>query len=293
MEKQKIIVLAAGSLGDCLLTLPALQYLQSSTPVSVAGTAPYRALGADLLGVQEILPLEQILQNLLVNDFDAVWNQYSDVYLFFKESDDKILKKFKEFPRLKIHQPSKSFEAFLQEARWAAEYWLEAAAGKALPPDSPFRLSKLKIDDSMRKRGESILISLGMSSPLVIHPGSGSPAKNAPLSFFRNAAERAVKESQKQVLVIWGEAEEKYIDQIRETFADLKDVVVLKSPLDLRDLAAVLSQSAVFLGNDSGVTQLASACGLRTFAVFSSTDSRIWGPQEAVILEAMKNFYKN
>ncbi len=291
LEKQKTIVLTAGSLGDCLLTLPALQFLQSSAPVTVAGTFPYSSLGADLMGVQEILSLEKVLQNLMTNGPDPFWSYYSDAYLFFKEPDDNILKKILEIPGLKIHQSAKTFDEFLKEARWAAEYWLETAAGKSLPPDSPFRLSKLRIGDAMRKKGETILSSLGLSAPLVIHPGSGSPAKNAPLSFFRNAAERAVKESQKQVLVVWGEAEEKNIDQIRKAFGDLKDVQVLNQPLELRDLAAVFSQSAVFLGNDSGVTQLASACGLRTFAVFSSTDSRIWGPQEAIILEAMKNLY--
>jgi ADP-heptose:LPS heptosyltransferase len=93
--------------------------------------------------------------------------------------------------------------------------------------------------------------------------------------------------------VVWGEAEEKNILEIRQTFAGLKGVLVLPAPLALRDLAAVFSQSAAYLGNDSGVTQLASACGLRTFAGFNSTDTRIWAPQQAVILAAMKSLYSS
>jgi ADP-heptose:LPS heptosyltransferase len=91
--------------------------------------------------------------------------------------------------------------------------------------------------------------------------------------------------------VLWGEAEENNLAAIRKAFSGLDGVHVLSTILSLQDLAAVLSQSAAYLGNDSGVTQLASACGLRTFAVFGSTDPRIWGPQQAIILAAMQNIF--
>ena len=93
--------------------------------------------------------------------------------------------------------------------------------------------------------------------------------------------------------MVWGEAEDKNIQEIRKTFAGMKDVLVLPSPINLRDLAGVFSQSTAYLGNDSGVTQLASACGLRTFAVFNTTDTHIWAPQQAVILAAMKSLYSS
>ena len=153
----------------------------------------------------------------------------------------------------------------------------------------PFRQSKLQIGEGLHQKGAEILASLGLSFPLVIHPGSGSPLKNAPLTFFRNAAERAGAESQKQVLVVWGEAEEKNLKEIQEAFRGLDHVRLLLEPLPLKLLAAVFSQSAAYLGNDSGVTQLAAACGLRTFAVFNSTDARVWAPQaNAIILSMLK-----
>src|SRR5258708_39561673 len=45
MNKNPVLVLAAGSLGDSLLTLPALRLLQSRASVTVAGTSPYLSLG--------------------------------------------------------------------------------------------------------------------------------------------------------------------------------------------------------------------------------------------------------
>jgi ADP-heptose:LPS heptosyltransferase len=294
MEKQAALVLAAGSLGDALLTLPALRLLQSRTDVTVAGTTPYLSLGSRLLGIHEAVPLEPLLQALLStapleSSSQKFLTRFHEIFIFFKEKDNVILEKLAALSEIQVHFPQKSFAEFLKEARWAAEYWLETAFSCPLSPDSPFRQAKLLIDENLQERGREILRSLDISLPLIIHPGSGSPSKNAPLSFFRTAAERAGAESGKQVLVVWGEAEEKNIKDIRQAFSGLDHVKVLPDVLPLKDLASVFSQSVAYLGNDSGITQLASACGLRTFAVFNSTDSSIWGPQaNFIILNMLK-----
>ena len=294
MEKQSILVLAAGSLGDALLTLPALRLLQSRAEVTVAGTAPYPSLGADLLGIHAVVPLDPLLQALLSpSPVDPKHQEFltgfRDIYLFFKEKDGVLLEKLAALSGAQVHCPAQTFGEFLKESRWAAEYWLETAFACPLSPESPFRQAKLQIDAALRQRGAFILNSLSVVAPLVIHPGSGSPAKNAPLSFFRNAAERAAKESAKQVLVVWGEAEQQSLPALKEAFSGMPQVKLLPEILPLRDLAAVFSQSSAYLGNDSGVTQFASACGLRTFAVFNTTDARIWGPQADFILLSMLN----
>lgn len=293
MSQPSALVLAAGSLGDAILTLPALQCLQSKSPVTVAGTLPYQALGAPLLGIKEAGPLDALLQALYAGPLSesdrGFLAGFQDIYVFFKEKDDSLLEKLAAVGGPKVSFPPKPFREFLKEGRWAADYWLQAVLGDPLPEDCPWRQAKLNLDEGMKKRGLEILRSLGLSSPLVIHPGSGSPTKNAPLDFFRTAAERAAAESGKNVLVVWGEAEQKDLAAIRQAFAGLKDVGVVPQTLSLRDLVAVFSQSSAYLGNDSGVTQLASACGLRTFAVFNSTDARVWGPHaNSIILSALQ-----
>lgn len=292
MEKQATLVLSAGSLGDALLTLPALRLLQSRAEVTVAGTAPYQSLGAELLGITRTVPLEPLLQSLLsTSPLDspqqAFLKGFHDIYVFLKEKDGVLLEKLAANSGSQVHFPPQLFEEFLKESRWAAEYWLETAFACPLSPDSPFRQAKLQMDAAVHQRGMNLLNSMGLAAPLVIHPGSGSPSKNAPLSFFRDAAERAGTESEKQVLVVWGEAEQKNLGAIRETFAGMGHVKVLPEILPLKDLAAIFSRSTAYLGNDSGVTQLASACGLRTFAVFNTTDARVWGPQADFILLSM------
>ena len=296
MRKSKtVLVLAAGSLGDALLTLPALRYLSAGNEATVAGTSPYNSLGAGLLGLQRVIPLDPLLQILYSTGDDSsqrdFWRAFDEIFVFFKDKDAAILEKLAALSGAQVRFPSKPFSEFLQEGRWAAEYWLETAASEPVPYDSPYRQTKLKMDEKFQARGRELLAELPLKNPFVIHPGSGSRAKNAPLDFFRTAAERAVKESKKEVLVIWGEAEEKNLGDIRRSFEGIEGVRVLPQILPLADLAAVLSQCSAYLGNDSGVTHLAAACGLRTFAIFQTTDARVWGPNEAVIWAALQSLH--
>jgi ADP-heptose:LPS heptosyltransferase len=292
-KPSKTLVLTAGSLGDCVLTLPALQILQSQGSVTLAGTWPYVQLGSSLLNVEQVIPFEAILQILHSDSVldESFWGSFSNLYLFFKDKDEKIINRLKPFKNLTIHQPAESFEEFLKKENWVGDYWLQLVQPNR-PQTEIIPTARLNITKEIKERGALLCEFLGVTNPLVLHPGSGSPAKNAPLSFFRKAAEKAVQESGTDVLVIWGDAELNYLDEIEETFKGLDKVKVLSDLLMLRDLPAILSQARGYLGNDSGVTHLASACGIRTFAVFNTTDSRIWGPQEGIILAATQTLYQ-
>ena len=41
---------------------------------------------------------------------------------------------------------------------------------------------------------------------------------------------------------------------------------------------ALMTEAALYLGNDSGITHLAAACGTPTIALFGPTDLQIWAP---------------
>ena len=293
MEKPSSVwVLAGGSLGDCLLTLPALQSLQSRFSVTVAGTPPYRDLGPALLGVDEVVSLEPLLQALYAEDLGKLpkfFREDGEVFLFFKDPDPKLQRAFSLFPNLKIHEPTKKFSEFLDEGRWAGHYWWDLAQGEKNSEDCP--PARLKISEALRTRGKEICDEISLGSPFAIHPGSGSRTKNAPLSFFQKAAQRASAESNRKILVLWGEAETKWLGEIQQAFKDIPKTLVPPEPFGLKDLVSLFTQCSAYLGNDSGVTHLAAACGARTFAVFNQTDSRIWGPQEAIILETLRTLY--
>jgi ADP-heptose:LPS heptosyltransferase len=104
-----------------------------------------------------------------------------------------------------------------------------------------------------------------------LHPGSGSPAKNWPVSSFARLAsewgERAAW------LLALGPAEVEGATPL----ATLPRAIIARS-LPPRVLAALLSQAGLYVGNDSGVTHLAAAAGAPTLAVFGPTDPAQWAP---------------
>ena len=136
--------------------------------------------------------------------------------------------------------------------------------------------------------------------PALYHSSWQRQPRQKRAAFLFQESRRKSIETPRQVLVLWGDAERNWLGEIKETFKDIPKVRVLEESLTLADLAAVLTQACGYLGNDSGVTQLASRLRARTFAVFQQhTDPKLWGPQESIILaakepgtsKAKKNFH--
>ncbi len=99
----------------------------------------------------------------------------------------------------------------------------------------------------------------------VIHPFSGSPRKNWPLDQFRKTAAAV----QRRMPVYWCAGPEEDLDG------------AVRFP-NLRGLALWLAAASVYIGNDSGITHVAAACGVPAVALFGPTDARVWAPRGRV-----------
>lgn len=95
---------------------------------------------------------------------------------------------------------------------------------------------------------------------VLVHPGSGSPAKNWP--HFEELAD-----SLKDVRFLAGPAEELFQSRHR---------VDRQKPL--AEIVRQLRSCRAFVGNDSGITHLAAYLGCPAIALFGSTDPAVWGP---------------
>ena len=104
--------------------------------------------------------------------------------------------------------------------------------------------------------------------PVAIHPGSGGPRKMWPLGRFADLASR-LSEAGRAVAWIAGPAE--------ETLALPRGGLHWKNE-GLAVLAHLLSRSALFVGNDSGVAHLAAAAGCPVVALFGASDPIVWAP---------------
>ncbi len=142
---------------------------------------------------------------------------------------------------------------FPEEPQWLPLYYLKSLGieenfSRELPlepfPDSPLR------------------------GKVVIHPSSGSPKKNPPPQFFLSLREFVEKNLGLEVVFLLGEAEEELRSLFRPHFFSL-------SP---SEIARHLKGARLFVGNDSGISHLASYLGVESFVIFGPTDERIWRP---------------
>jgi ADP-heptose:LPS heptosyltransferase len=104
----------------------------------------------------------------------------------------------------------------------------------------------------------------------VIHPYASSPAKRWPLHKFREAA------SALDMPVNWcaGQGEE------------LPEAIRIEN---LYDLACWLAGARVYIGNDSGISHLASAVGVPAVVLFGPTDPAVWAPRGSRVLAPMES----
>lgn len=99
---------------------------------------------------------------------------------------------------------------------------------------------------------------------IAIQPFSGSPKKNWELASFRAAAAHLAEIT--GLPCEWCAGPEEELPGARR-FSGLDEV------------ANWLSSSTLYLGNDSGISHLAAACGVPAVVVFCVTDASVWAPR--------------
>jgi heptosyltransferase-3 len=110
---------------------------------------------------------------------------------------------------------------------------------------------------------------------VVVHPGSGGEKKRWPLRNFLEVIRRLAQRGIRGALVT-GEAEERLEAKI-ERAALPKGWIWLRSPR-LTALSKILRDADLYLGNDSGITHLAAACGTEVVALFRRELVPDWRP---------------
>ena len=108
---------------------------------------------------------------------------------------------------------------------------------------------------------------------IAIHPGSGSSRKNWPLAAFVEVAECLESDGERAAWVV-GPAEGGLV---------LPPGARAWRDPNLHALAGSLARCRLYLGNDSGVTHLAAACGCPTVVLFGASDPRVWLPRGRMV----------
>lgn len=238
----RTLLIRPGAIGDCILSLPALERLRTEytevwAPSNIVPLIRFadraRAIastGLDLLGLPDIAVPERLLERL--GEFDSIISWYGSNRPEFREHVEHLGLPFRFLPAL----PADS------ERLHAADYFLRQAggAGHAVP-----RISAPSLD---------------RADFAVIHPFSGSQRKNWPLDRFFELARRV------RAPVQWCAGPSEELDGAMRFE-------------DLYDLACWLATARLYIGNDSGISHLAAAVGTPVVAIFGPSDPAIWTPR--------------
>jgi ADP-heptose:LPS heptosyltransferase len=231
-----VLVLRPGALGDTLLAIPALRALgRACRPVTLAG---HPAAARLLASVGEV-------------DHGQSFDDPSLAWLFSgPPCNDSVVAWMAERPR---GLPSDALVAPSRPPlmdRHCARYLLGTLAPLGVDltwDDHPLGVKPVQSDE------------------ILIHSGSGSPAKNWPAERFA-AVIRALR---RPVRLIVGEADQSAAAHLAGPRLDHPS---------LEELAARLAGCHAYLGNDSGVSHLAGLCGARSVVMFGPTDPAVWRP---------------
>lgn len=124
-------------------------------------------------------------------------------------------------------------------------------------------------------RLEGFLKSVGCR-PAVLHPGAVRPNKRWPLEHFAALGRMIGRKRSLPVVVTWaGDLERSWAETLVK---GIGPGAHLGPQVGLRELAALLSASALFVGNDSGPMHMAWALGVPTVAVFGASSGERLGP---------------
>jgi ADP-heptose:LPS heptosyltransferase len=286
---EKILLFRFGGLGDLLVTLPAIHLLRKCAPSSWISLICHREYGKLLeqAGVvneclsQEARQIAPLLSgsldsteggDLRLQDFDRVGGWFkerssvsglesiltsegmSSGFFVYDEHTQEIISRY--------------FFRKTQE-------WVERRSSDELGFEECARLplNSHQKNEGRRLTGEK---PLGLSEKIiVIHPGSGSQEKCWPLPNFLEVVRRLQDENLRGVLVT-GPAEERLEQEIEPP--DLPENWAWVRKPSLLRLAGLLSLSYFYLGNDSGITHLAAACGTKGLALFRRDLEPAWRP---------------
>lgn len=113
-------------------------------------------------------------------------------------------------------------------------------------------------------------ISITRQNFALVHPGSGSPAKNYDPEFYAFLANELKSRRYPDTRVVLGPAERHLRPKFEKRFT-------IEEPASPLDLARLLSQSLLFIGNDSGVSHLSALLGTKTLALFKAANHQQWG----------------
>ncbi len=253
------LILHHGALGDFLLTWPALRCLRSRFPDQQffgVGRSEYMRLAAR----QGLIDTFRDIESAAMLDFlsgialppdipplsgAALWHSRAEpITRLLQASTALPVAAIRPFPDIRTHVAQYYCDILRQIFSFTPPPFLSNGFPPKIHPTRTYAL---------------------------IHPGSGSRAKNYAPSVYRSFADRLCQYGYRDIRFVFGPVE-------RERGAEQEfRGERIESPANVERLADLLEGASLYIGNDSGASHLAAILGVPTLALYKTTDPAIWG----------------
>jgi heptosyltransferase-3 len=272
MKEKRLLIIHQGSLGDFVLTFPAIILLKKKLYcIDAICQSRLGKLACGLNVIDRWFPLEAAsFASLYSDDIDStvkeIIDSYHHVVLFSFSTDlEKAIKKIssgnvylippRPVPSQKTHVSS---------------HILSHLAGSGLLGEGDDAQKGIEPPIQHPDEGKRPFIS----SKILIHPGSGSRKKIWPVSNFIKI-DVSLRSNGLTPEFILGPAEHFLLEILKQDDNQKRVVHIID---ELTDLVLLFNTAGGFIGNDSGMSHLAAFMDLPTVAVFGPSDPERWKP---------------
>jgi heptosyltransferase-3 len=282
-----VLVVRLRSIGDVVLTLPALQALHDWRP-DLRIHMLVEPLSAPLLeghpAIAEVIALRKFWETVRLlrrREFSIAFNMHGGPTSAFltrlSGAPVRVCWAQRQFSSLyNVHVPI-HFPVAGRVEMHTAEHRLQQLLYTGLP-EGPLPAARVYVntDAADRVRRKLAEKGIGPDQPFaVIRPGASQANKRWPTERFAAIAQWLREAHGIATVVNLGPGDEQIAAEVRQRFAGLGIIV---SDLVLQGLVALLAGSSLFIGNDTGPTHIAAALDKKCVVIFGASDSKVWSP---------------
>ena len=314
-KMQRGLILQPGAIGDCILTLPLAAYMKDALGLG----------GIDILGHTEyvgFLPGRSCVDGVRSMDSIDLHRLFAETKKFELKDRDPLINAFRDYSWIAtfMGEPNSNFEQnliYTANCSHSAEvitlsmkppkgfsehlsdFYIRQfidQSGYSLEPQ-PIRTGDclIKATEADIKTGKELLRETGLGfgeKLMVIQPGSGGTQKCWHLDNFLAVA-RELDSRGVEIIFLLGPAEQERFGD--EKIKKINSLARCLTDLSLTQVLGLLSCVDGFIGNDSGITHLAAAMGVKTYSIYGPTNPAVYksiGPAVTVFASNIASFAK-
>ena len=291
--KENILFINFGGLGDEILFLPSILSVKKEFPESVVTLALEKrsagiitltnaidnTLFVDIKGKFKYYELLKLLFEIWTKNFDMVIssgsNKFISVFLFLT-----FIKKRYGYNTGKLSEKLLTKAVTLNKNQYAAKMYHDLVRDIT---DYDTELPQILVEKQPT-----------VENSVVIHPGVSKMSikkgiiKTVSADIWAETVEKLADRG-KKVILLGGSDDKDVIEKIVEKVPSDKFSNMYEKTQSLKELAEIISSAEIFLCSDSAPLHIASALGVKTYAIFGSTDDKKLVPENGSIISIKNN----